>query len=165
MQKFSRLKEEQLLIRTFFQKMLTTFSKIVFNVNPSFSLRNSGQFVFLKFEWAYLEQIRSKLGDSCSSGYHYKSFTTFIKNTFSFKAYFMLKYLVQHNHASFDQFYQNGYISCSIYHMKLKLVPKFTRLIVLQLSWRDFGLEMHSRSSKISCKLLFMQTRDSIFKA
>ena len=135
--------------------MLTTFSKIALKVNLSFSLRNSGQFVFLKFEWAYPEHISSKLGDSCSSGYHYKSFTTYIKKTFSFKAYFMLKYLVQHNHASFDQFYQNGYISCSIYPMTPKLVQKFSRLIVLQLSWRVFSLEMITSFSKFSCKLLF----------
>ena len=94
-------------------------------VNPSFSLRNFGQFVCLKFEQAYLEHINSKLGDSCSSGQNYKSFTSFIHNTFSFKVYFMLKYLVQHNHASFDQFYQNGYISCFTDPMRVKLVPNF----------------------------------------
>ena len=36
--------------------------------------------------------------------------------------------------------------------MRLKSVPKFTRLITLQLSRRNLGLKILTRSSKISCK-------------
>ena len=66
----------------------------------------------------------------------------------------MLKFFVQTNRASSDLFYQNDYISSFTCPMKLKLVPKFSRLKVLQLCRRNLSLEMHTRSLKISCKLL-----------
>ena len=126
----------------------------MFTVNPSFSLRNSGQFVCLNFEQAYLEHISSKLGDSCCSVYLYQYFTSFMKSTFSLEAYFILKHFVQHIHASFDQFYQKDHKSRFIAPMRLKLVPKFNRLNMIQLSRRHLVLEMLERCSTIICKSL-----------
>ena len=51
----------------------------------------------------------------------------------SLEAWLMLKFFVQVNHASSDQSSQNDYISSFTCPMKLKLVPKFSRLKVLQL--------------------------------
>ena len=119
-----------------FQENFLSFSKscanrtLILTLNPLFSLIR--QFSWSNFKHTYLEHFRSKLSDSCSSGSHHQSLTSFMHNTFSFGACFMLIQFVQENHASFDQFYQNGSNSRFIAPMKVRLVPKFSRLIVLQ---------------------------------
>ena len=62
---------------------------------------------------------------------------------------------MQNNHAKNDQFYQKCHNSCFITPMRLKFVPKFTRLIYLQLSCFEFLLEMSIWPSNNSFKLLF----------
>mgnify|MGYP004615210929 CR=1 FL=1 len=62
---------------------------------------------------------------------------------------------VQENVVSFDQFCQNGYTSSSIDPMSVRLVPKSSRLKMLQLSRKDFCLEMFLSSSKMACKFIY----------
>ena len=104
--------------------------------------------VFLEIlEQPYLAHYKSKLGDFGVHGYHFRLSKTFIKDTFSFKAWFYFIFGMQSHQVYFAQFHQNGYISRFTDHMKVRLVPKFSRLQALQLCRRKFCLEISVASS------------------
>ena len=64
----------------------------------------------------------------------------------------MFKILMQSRLDSFDQLYQNDYNMHSVNPRKVRLVPKFSRLIALHFS--ELSLETCLGYSKISCKVV-----------
>ena len=65
-----------------------------------------------------------------------------------------------------DQLYQNCYNWSYMTPNGMKFVPKFSKLIEVQLSWRNFCLYMAIRSSKLACKTGYeVNTLDSFLES
>ena len=67
---------------------------------------------------------------------------------------FILIFGVQKNVAGSTQFHQNVYNSRSIIAMKVRFVLEFSRLKTLQLSFREFCLNMLANASNFSCNIV-----------